>query len=241
MLEPEPRSKRTVEGDLGVFINAANIVRLSGDTAWQARLSDLQALPVTEQQVQLTRWLCQQAVETAVRRHAGTVSDLYTPTGKRQVVKGKDLSAVQWVIGTGGALTRLPGGEEILRSLARKQANTCCPRRCPHPDRPGLPLLCPWQPGPGLPRRNKSHLPASGWKQKKPVERTGTGPSMCKQTPRLEILSPANRGQCPPGNRALSAAGRPGRLRHQGVAGSSSRPASAGIRWSRPVCRFAPA
>ena len=127
MLEPEPRSKRTVEGDLGVFINAANIVRLSGDTAWQARLSDLQALPVTEQQVQLTRWLCQQAVETAVRRHAGTVSDLYTPTGKRQVVKGKDLSAVQWVIGTGGALTRLPGGEEILRNLSQKAGKYLLP------------------------------------------------------------------------------------------------------------------
>ena len=57
------------------------------------------------------------AVETAIRRHAGVVTDLYTPTGKKQIVKGKDLTAVKWVIGTGGALTRVPGGEAILRAI----------------------------------------------------------------------------------------------------------------------------
>ncbi len=127
MTEPEPRLKRTVEGDLGVFINAANIVRLAGDSTWEARLPDLQALPTTEKQIDLTRWLCQQAIETAIRRHAGMVSDLYTPLGKRQVVKGKDLSAVKWVIGTGGALTRIPGGEEILRSVCQKPGRYLLP------------------------------------------------------------------------------------------------------------------
>ena len=62
-------------------------------------------------------WLCRKAVETGVRRHAGMISDLYTPSGKKQIVKGKDLSAVNWVVGTGGALTRVEGGEEILRSV----------------------------------------------------------------------------------------------------------------------------
>ncbi len=119
MTEPEPRAKRTVEGDLGVFINARNIVELAGDPAWEARLPDLQALPKTEQQIELTRWLCTRAVETAIRRHAGVVTDLYTPTGKRQIVKGKDLTAVKWVVGTGGALTRIPGGEAILRAICK--------------------------------------------------------------------------------------------------------------------------
>ena len=118
-IEPEPRAKRTVEGDLGVFINARNIVELAGDPVWEARLADLQALPRTEQELELTRWLCTRAVETAIRRHAGIVTDLYTPTGKRQIVKGKDLTAVKWVIGTGGALTRVPGGEAILRAICK--------------------------------------------------------------------------------------------------------------------------
>jgi uncharacterized protein (TIGR01319 family) len=100
-----------------VFVNARNIVDLAGDPAWEARLVDLQALPSTEQQRALTRWLCARAVETGVRRHAGVVTDLYTPTGKKQIVKGKDLTAVKWVVGTGGALTRVEGGEAILRAL----------------------------------------------------------------------------------------------------------------------------
>jgi len=120
MIEPEPRAKRTVEGDLGVFINARNIVEMTGDSAWETRLREhLRALPETEQELELTRWLCTRAVETAIRRHAGVVTDLYTPTGKRQIVKGKDLTAVKWVVGTGGALTRVPGGEAILRAVCR--------------------------------------------------------------------------------------------------------------------------
>ena len=117
MTEPEPRSKRTVEGDLGVYVNARNIIEQAGDPAWEARLPDLQALPKTEQQAELTRWLCARAVDIAIKRHAGIVTDLYTPTGKRQIVKGKDLSAVQWLVGTGGALTLVAGGEAILRSI----------------------------------------------------------------------------------------------------------------------------
>ncbi len=118
-IEPEPRAKRTVEGDLGVFVSARNIVALAGEPAWEARMADLQAMPQTEREQELTRWLCARAVETAIRRHAGVVTDLYTPTGKRQIVKGKDLSAVKWVVGTGGALTRVPGGEAILRGICK--------------------------------------------------------------------------------------------------------------------------
>ncbi len=119
MTDPEPRAKRTVEGDLGVYVNARNIVELAGDEAWESRLADLEALPSTERQRELTRWLCTQAVETAVRRHAGVIADLYTANGRRQMVKGKDLTSVRWLVGTGGALTRVPGGEAILRNVAR--------------------------------------------------------------------------------------------------------------------------
>lgn len=115
--DPEPRAKRTVEGDLGVYVNAHNVVDAFGDAEWEARLADLQAMPSNEQSATLTRWLCERAVEQGVRRHAGQLLDIYTPSGKRQIVRGKDLSAVQWVVGTGGALTRVPGGEVTLRSV----------------------------------------------------------------------------------------------------------------------------
>jgi hypothetical protein len=119
MTEPEPRAKRTVEGDLGVYVNARNVVELAGDAARQPGLSDLQAVPRTEQQLELTRWLSARAVETAIRRHAGIITSLYTATGRRQVVKGKDLTSVRWLVGTGGALTRVPGGEAILRAVCQ--------------------------------------------------------------------------------------------------------------------------
>lgn len=116
-IDPEPRSKRTVEGDLGVFVNAGNIVALAGRPDWAADLSELRATPRTPSEQGLTRQLAEFAVTTAVRRHAAVVSDLYTPSGRTQVVRGKDLTAVRWVVGTGGALTRVPGGTAILRAI----------------------------------------------------------------------------------------------------------------------------
>jgi uncharacterized protein (TIGR01319 family) len=117
LVEPEPRAKRTVEGDLGVFVNAGNVVELAGEPDGAARLADLAALPVTDRQKALTRWLCERAVAIGARRHAGVVSHLYTPTGRRQVIKGKDLTAVRWVVATGGALTKVEGAAECLRAV----------------------------------------------------------------------------------------------------------------------------
>ncbi|MCH8613726.1 glutamate mutase L [Arsenicicoccus dermatophilus] len=117
VLDPEPRAKRTVEGDLGVYVNARNVVEAYGDETWAARLDDLEAMPATDRQRELTRWLCATAVQVGVRRHAGSLTDIYTPTGKKQVVRGKDLTAVRWVVATGGALTRVEGSAEVLRSV----------------------------------------------------------------------------------------------------------------------------
>ena len=116
-IEPEPYAKRTVEGDLGVYINAQNIVNINNDLATQEDLQNLKAVPKSPIEKDLTRKLCKFAVETSVKRHAGMILDSYTPTGRKQVVRGKDLTAVKWVIGTGGALTKIDGGKDILRSI----------------------------------------------------------------------------------------------------------------------------
>lgn len=119
LTEPEPRAKRTVEGDLGVFVNAGNILELEDDPAWAARAEEIKAMPQSAREREMTRRLCWRAVEVGVRRHAGALMDIFTPTGRKQVVRGKDLTAVKWVVGTGGALTRGDGGEEILRGICR--------------------------------------------------------------------------------------------------------------------------
>ncbi|EGE76167.1 MULTISPECIES: glutamate mutase L [Cutibacterium] len=117
VIDPEPRTKRTVEGDLGVFVNARRVAAMTDEGEDEERLEWLRAIPGDEREAEVTQWLAREAVETGVGRHAGTVTEIFTPTGKTQVVRGKDLSAVRWVVGTGGALTRVPGGADILRRI----------------------------------------------------------------------------------------------------------------------------
>lgn len=115
MIAPEPRSKRTVEGDLGVYINAPRIVETVGSEPGQ--FNNVRPIPETaserEISVQLTRW----AVDISIWRHAGQLRVAYGAYGRNELVEGRDLSAVKHVIGTGGALIRLGTGREILKNI----------------------------------------------------------------------------------------------------------------------------
>ena len=116
--EPQPHSKRTVEGDLGTFVSAGHVAEL---TDARERPSSLPpALPQTEAERGVAMLLTRVAALTAVQRHAGAFAHLYTPTGRQTVARGRDLTACRLVIGTGGALTRLPGGEPVLASVRRQ-------------------------------------------------------------------------------------------------------------------------
>jgi len=59
--------------------------------------------------------LTEEAVLKALERHAGKIRYVYGPTGRQTLAEGKDLTQVQYVIGTGGALTRLDEGASILK------------------------------------------------------------------------------------------------------------------------------
>ena len=126
MTSPEPKAKRTVEGDLGLYINAHNLVDRLGTEAlnkelWidtEAVMQNYKPIPETETQFRLTERLCLEAGLVALDRHAGKLRHLYTPQGRRTIAEGKDLTAIRWMVGTGGALTRLPNHERILRTIA---------------------------------------------------------------------------------------------------------------------------
>ncbi len=126
MTSPEPKAKRTVEGDLGLYINAHNLVdRIGTDTLNKELGIDTAAvmqaylpIPETETQFRLTERLCLEAGLVALDRHAGKLRHLYTPQGRRTIAEGKDLTSIKWLVGTGGALTRLPHHESILRTIA---------------------------------------------------------------------------------------------------------------------------
>ena len=122
----EPFAKRTVEGDLGLFVNAGNLIDMIGKDKLQQELGiDMDAvmanykpIPDTADQFKLTERLCLEAGITAVERHAGHLRYIYTPRGRQTIAEGKDLSVLKYIVGTGGALTRLPHHEEIARRVA---------------------------------------------------------------------------------------------------------------------------
>jgi uncharacterized protein (TIGR01319 family) len=126
---PEPREKRTVEGDLGMRHNAATIVESAGmqaiaDEAGLApeRISallavlarDVGTLPQAADERALDRALVRAAVRLAVKRHCGSVETVYTPTGPVTVQHGKDLTHVDCVIGTGGAVVASADPRAVL-------------------------------------------------------------------------------------------------------------------------------
>jgi uncharacterized protein (TIGR01319 family) len=123
---PEPFNKRTVEGDLGLFVNAYHLVDQIGEAKLSRELGidvaavmlDYHPIPMSEAQFKLTTRLCLEAGVTAISRHAGRLRHYYTPQGRATAAEGKDLTQVKTLIGTGGALTRLPERENILRKLA---------------------------------------------------------------------------------------------------------------------------
>lgn len=135
LVSPEPLAKRTVEGDLGVFINANNLVELIGkdvleselDCALDEILKDRNPIPQHEQEIKFIKILTRSATEIAVDRHVGQLKDLYGPTGRIKIAEGKDLTRVKWIIGTGGALTRLEAGPEILKSLRKNKGKKLLP------------------------------------------------------------------------------------------------------------------
>jgi len=125
LVSPEPEAKRTVEGDLGVYRNAGRVAEMMGEEI--AGEYELLPLPEDEEQRELVHRLAREAASTALERHAGQFRDYYTSGGRQTVAEGKDLTAVNWLIGTGGALTRLEGGREILSSLRSEHSRQLLP------------------------------------------------------------------------------------------------------------------
>ncbi|WP_054877228.1 GlmL-related ornithine degradation protein [Oxobacter pfennigii] len=129
LISPEPAAKRTVEGDLGVYINLHNIIEyLEYDKLLEEFGKDIEKfirdpkpIPETNMEKSFIEKITHEAVSIALRRHAGKLRSFYGPSGKKTIAEGKDLTNVKWVIGTGGALTRLSGRELLKKALS---ANT---------------------------------------------------------------------------------------------------------------------
>ncbi|MCL1908736.1 MAG: glutamate mutase L [Holophagaceae bacterium] len=119
---PEPKVKRTVEGDLGMRVSASTATQSAWDTlaqllennereAFLAFISHLafapDYLPTDTAGAKFDRILAATCVHDAMRRHAGTWRRAFTAEGETFIQQGKDLRRISKVIGTGGFLSAM--------------------------------------------------------------------------------------------------------------------------------------
>lgn len=126
---PEPYAKRTVEGDIGMrysiqgILDAAGLPKISALSGLtEERIAELVAeLKENTEKVPeggddleaLDHALASAAVEEAVRRHAGTMSETFTMMGQTFIQEGKNLTEVKQIVVTGGSLIHTKRTEEI--------------------------------------------------------------------------------------------------------------------------------
>lgn len=129
---PEPKAKRTVEGDLGMRYSAEALLETTPQRLWQQIFADRgQAareyvkkihqqpdyLPTTAEEREWDTWLGYLCARLATERHVGKLETVYTPFGTTFVQHGKDLTAVGHVIGTGGILVHHDQPRRILAGV----------------------------------------------------------------------------------------------------------------------------
>lgn len=137
-ITPEPFAKRTVEGDLGVYINRYHLVKLIGEDVLcralhidQKELNSLleNYLPIPDQnQIALTERLTYEALKVGIRRHAGFMRYSYQGKHYSNLIEGKDLRRIKNFVATGGALTQLPNRMSLIKNyLMQKDGSSLKP------------------------------------------------------------------------------------------------------------------
>ncbi len=130
---PEPVIKRSVEGDLGMRVSLAALLELipadellkllpspaaAGELdAYAGKAASCRGfLPCSEQECSFDRAFAAAAVREALRRHAGTLTETYTPEGRLWVQRGKDLTETAALLATGGAIVHCEDPGSLLRA-----------------------------------------------------------------------------------------------------------------------------
>ena len=137
--EGEALSKRTVEGDLGVFINFNNVLSLFKENelediigldelAMIKEVKDYSYIPVTSIQRKLVFELTRKCVNEGLNRHVGDLKRVFTTNGQKVIPYGKDLSQVGIIVLTGGALINLENTEQIVKDYIKKNPTKLVPQ-----------------------------------------------------------------------------------------------------------------
>ncbi len=130
---PEPYSKRTVEGDLGmrysltsladeinleIFANEIGVAQEKIENWISTCAAQPSTLPSNEEEAKIEEGLARNAVKIAVERHCGYFEPAYTPLGQIFTLTGKDLTEIPYVIGIGGSIINNAHPAGILKGAA---------------------------------------------------------------------------------------------------------------------------
>ena len=137
--EGQPIEKRTVEGDLGVFVNHNSVLKLTdyqkllrklciSSNEFDELLNNYNYIPQTDLEKKLVYELTKTCVFHALNRHVGDLKSVYTSNGQKMIPEGKDLSQLQVIILTGGPLINLQDTEEILLNYFRENPTKLLPK-----------------------------------------------------------------------------------------------------------------
>lgn len=124
----EPFAKRTVEGDLGMRYSALGILQsmsnadissydkkgIKVQTECELRHHQIDFIPSTDHDYMIEDLLASRCIDVALKRHVGHLTSVYTPMGMMYHQVGKDLTNVDYFIGTGGVVIASKDPKHLL-------------------------------------------------------------------------------------------------------------------------------
>jgi uncharacterized protein (TIGR01319 family) len=134
----EPLFKRTVEGDLGVFVSRALVHKqfkqneLSRITGFEEEKIDTLIknepfVPKTKEGKELIDLLTEKCLHLALDRHIGDLKRVFTTNGVKVIPEGKDATLIKSIYLTGGALLHANQPEHMVRRYLEKAVNKLAP------------------------------------------------------------------------------------------------------------------
>jgi uncharacterized protein (TIGR01319 family) len=137
----EPFAKRTVEGDLGMRYSAKALIGLVSnyefrkyfeedddcehniERSLERRAENVDFIPKTKDEESFDKAIAKICCDVSMSRHVGQLEVVHTPLGNMYYQTGKDLTGIQYVIGTGGVLINNEDSKKILKQVNKKSNN----------------------------------------------------------------------------------------------------------------------
>jgi uncharacterized protein (TIGR01319 family) len=147
---PLPYDMRTVEGDLGLRINATTTIKEANinNVEKNRKIENIDLTPIVEKfsnnitlkpktdiEKIVDLEIASYAIQIALKRHVGYLEKQYTPVGEINIQYGKDLTNIKTVLCTGGLFSHTNEREllEMLnRSISYKYEPYCLKPKCPN-------------------------------------------------------------------------------------------------------------